>query len=221
MSLSRSRLEVAMTSVLVVCAVIMTSLVLNRELTPTRPTVAALGVSHLEGWRDYLATDKTFGPPSGRIRIVEFVDFQCPYCTVFARSLDSLRKLYPGEVFVAIRHYPLSMHKSAAKAARAAECAVQKGVFERFYNFAFGLPDSMWSARLAMIATAVGIADTGSFALCVDSEWAMQRVLRDSVDGARAGLSGTPMVIMNGWLFPGTPSVADMVAVIEQEGLVR
>jgi len=217
-----SRLEATLTSILVICAVVVTALVVKRELATGRPeSQGAPGLSFRQGWEEYFATDKTFGDPSGRIRVVEFVDFQCPFCTLFAHSLDTLRAMYPGEVYVAIRHFPLSMRRNAARAARAAECALRQGTFERFYQQAFSVPDSMWSERLSAVAEEMGIPEPDQLASCVETEWARERVARDSVDGVQAGVTGTPMVMMNGWVFPGTPSVRDMVAVIEREKLLR
>ena len=153
------------------------------------------------------------------MQIVEFVDFKCPYCTLFAQSLDSLFAMYPGEIHVSIRNFPLSVHRHAQIAARAAECSVEHKAFSAFHEHAYDFPDSVWSSA-EEIAGEIGVLDRPGFLSCVESDWAAQQVVRDSLDGVKAGIAGTPLVIINGWRFPGTPSLDDMLRLIERERLL-
>ena len=212
-----TKLEIVLTAILTLCAAVTTMLVLRREFALGRPPGGALEPQFRSDWKTFLANGKSLGVPTGRIKIVEFVDFQCPYCAVFANSLDSLMRLYPSEVYVVVRSFPLSMHPHAATAARAAECAAQQRAFERYYHRVFTQPDSIWFSRTSELALILGIPDTSEFSSCIASHWAETSVATDSTEGARLGLQGTPLVMLNGWMFPGTPSTADLVRVIERQ----
>src|SRR5687768_1017526 len=87
-------------------------------------------------WRDALGVARVIGPSTARIQIVEFADLECPFCKHFNKALKQARLIYPNDVAVAFVHLPLSIHRFARPAARAAECALVQGRFAEFIDVA-------------------------------------------------------------------------------------
>ena len=83
-----------------------------------------------EQWRDALAAGIRLGPADAPVQVVEFADFQCPYCARFELTVKTVREKYPDQVAFTFAHMPLPQHGFAESAARAAECADSQGRFE-------------------------------------------------------------------------------------------
>ena len=209
--------ERSATALLVACAVFLTGLVARRELggAAHQSDVPVLPPPHLvDGWADAQADGQVIGALNGRVTLVEFSDFQCPYCGYFYHTLDSLIAEFPHDLRVVYRHYPLqSIHPQARTAAVASECAARQGAFEPYYHALFRgqgmLPRSPWSE----LAQMTGL-DTLTFGECLRSQLTAGRLRSDSAMVTRLGLHGTPTVIVDGWELPGTPTREAVRAII-------
>jgi protein-disulfide isomerase len=139
------------------------------------------------------------GPAHAPVTIVEFADFQCPFCGAFARDTEhELLAAYRGKVRFVIRDFPISgLHPYAEKAAEAAECAYDQGKFWPYHDLLFAHQDALDDAHLKAYAKQVG-ADGRAFSRCLDSGRKAAVVAADEADGQRYGVSATPTFFING-----------------------
>ncbi|MBU2214234.1 DsbA family protein [Patescibacteria group bacterium] len=137
-------------------------------------------------------TDHIRGDADAVITIIEYSDFECPFCSRHAPTVDQLVEDYDGKVNLVFRHFPLGFHANAQKAAEATECAADQGGNDSFWGFHDALfekgvtPDSF-----ADYATELGL-DAGEFSDCLDSGEFEQKVKDDMAGGSKAGVRGTP-----------------------------
>jgi protein-disulfide isomerase len=153
-------------------------------------------------WRSYAAGTR-IGPADAAVTIIEFSDFQCPYCRVMAGRLRELRRKHPGEVALVYRHFPLSYHPYARSAARASVCADEQGRFEAFHDAVFARQDSLSEAAWPRLAKLAGVADAKRFDECLAGAASLARVERDVAAGRQLGISGTPSLLVNDALLTG------------------
>jgi protein-disulfide isomerase len=141
----------------------------------------------------------TKGSAKAPLTIVEYTDFECPFCARYAReSYPRLIREFvdAGRVRYVVRHLPLeSIHPSARGAAQAAECARQQGKFWEMHDRLFANPQALSRADLDRTADALGLA-MPAFRQCVDSPAAAAAVSRDLDEALRAGISATPSFII-------------------------
>jgi protein-disulfide isomerase len=216
MSLSLAKkAELVLTAVLAACAVTITLLFVRREFSPNREKPPA-DPTYLTGWRDYAVGDKTLGQANPAVTIIEFADFQCPYCRQFAVALDTVLADQRGRIKVYFRHYPLSIHRYAKAAAIAAECAAMSGDFPSFYHALFEYADSVGVWPWRTFARRAGIKDLTTFTTCLTGSAALLAVRTDSVAGNSLDIPGTPLVIVNGWVYRGAPTLTELAEAIRR-----
>jgi protein-disulfide isomerase len=191
------------TAVLICCALVITGLAVRRELMAARPAALAYTdqVRPVRDWRSYAAGSR-IGPAGAPVTIVEFSDFQCPYCRAMADRLRALRREHPGEVALVYRHFPLPYHPYARSAARASICADRQGRFEAFHDALF-TQDSLNDAIWGRLAETAGIPDRARFDECLVSDESLAQVERDIAAGTRLGITGTPAILVNDALITG------------------
>jgi protein-disulfide isomerase len=157
----------------------------------------------------------TLGADSSGVTLVEFADFECPYCRRFEKYIDSIRSL-GYHVRVVYRHFPLSIHRFAVPAARASECANEQGRFEQMHAILFANSDSLGLAPWWWFARTAGVRDSGRFDSCVRSPSAIRALQRDAVDGNRLGVHGTPTILMDGFKIEGVPPFDSLKAYVQR-----
>lgn len=192
------------TGALVVSALTLTGFRVRDYLAPT-PQAAR----QIEDGAEFAAAGQVIGPASPRVRIVEFADYQCPFCADAQAVLDSLMERYPGEVGVLYRHYPLSIHDSAHAAARAAECAGTVGAFERFHRYVFSNADSIGKQSWHWFAEGAGVANIATFDACVASGREFESIARDKTAGDELGVNATPTFVVGDLMLTGLPRLAE------------
>jgi protein-disulfide isomerase len=143
------------------------------------------------------------GPSAAVLTIVEFSDFQCPFCKRAVPYLQNVRQRYPGEIAVVYRTYPI--HEFAARAALAAECARERGRFEQFHDQLFAESDSIGKKSWGRYAKDVGIGDTLAFNACMSEAPAAASLSADSVAAAKLGVVATPTFLINDLKVVGFP----------------
>lgn len=138
------------------------------------------------------------GAATAPVTIVEFTDYECPFCrTHFDSTLEPLLARYGDRVRYAVKNYPIgSLHPRAFQAAEAAECAAEQGRFWPYHDRLFR-SRVLDRARLDTLARQTGL-DAARFARCVDSRAMSLRVQRDVADGNALGVGGTPSFFING-----------------------
>jgi hypothetical protein len=115
------------TAVLTICAAVVTGLLVRREFAGPAETARPAIRETVRDWQAYGDGRHRVGLEEAVVTIVEFSDFQCPFCRVAAGKLDSLRDEYPRDVAVVYRHFPVPQHRHAVAAAQASECAGAQG----------------------------------------------------------------------------------------------
>jgi protein-disulfide isomerase len=156
------------------------------------------------------------GPTSAPVTIVEFTDFQCPYCGQMAAALKQLEAKYAVQVRVVFRHFPLAIHPEAAKAAEAAVCADDQGKFWEMHDRLFANQKALAVADLKRHASALGLDGT-AFAGCLDSARHAPLIQKDRQDGERDGVTGTPAVFINGRPVFGLAPTTELMQVVDEE----
>ena len=151
--------------------------------------------------------DPVIGSPDAPVTMIEFSDFECPYCgRFFTDTLPELRRDYidTGKVRLVYRDFPLYPrinHPNSINAAEAAECANAQGKFEQYHDSLFE-NQAVWSgsadtAYFKTLANELGL-DTGKFNSCLDNHEKKAEVDKDISDGEAVGVSGTPTFFING-----------------------
>jgi protein-disulfide isomerase len=147
---------------------------------------------------DVTADDDPFlGPQDALVTIIEFSDFQCPYCRSVQPTLKQLLQDYQGKIKLVFRDFPLrNIHPQAQKAAEAAQCAAEQQQFWPYHDKLFA-STSLQIQELKQYAQELGLS-MEQFTACLDSNKYAQEVERDLQDGMNAGVNATPSFFING-----------------------
>jgi len=157
------------------------------------------------------------GNPRAQVMIVEFSDFQCPFCRKVQQTLSSLLAKYEGRVSLAYRDFPLrGMHGQAELGAESSRCAGEQGKFWEYHDLLFENPEKLNRNGLLELARNAKL-DEKQFDSCVSSGKYRPEVERDLQDGIRAGVMGTPGIFINGILLSGAQPEAAFEKVIKSE----
>ena len=142
------------------------------------------------------------GPENARITLIEFSDFQCPYCRVAAPQLHEVLKAFPTQVKLIFKQFPLDIHSQAALAAAASVAAQKQGKFWQMHDALFA--DRANITRAAVISLARNFSlDIPRFTADLDSKETNAKVVQDITDGNHAGVEGTPTLFIDGQRFNG------------------
>lgn len=174
-------------------------------LKPPRVQVAANGPSQ--------------GPETAPVTIVEFSDFQCPYCRRVLPALEQIRERYPEQVRIVYRNFPLSGHTRARPAAEASLCADEQGQFWPYHDKLFENSRTLGDEDLKRYAGEVGL-DVAAFEQCYGEKRFAAQVESDIQAGRAAGVSGTPAFFVNGVMISGAKPAETFYEAIDSE-LVR
>ncbi|MBP9762518.1 thioredoxin domain-containing protein [Patescibacteria group bacterium] len=162
-----------------------------------------------------VADAPSIGPVNAPLTIVEFLDFDCPFCKAAFPSVRELQARFGTQVRLVIRHFPLQeLHPTAEIAARAAACAHKTGHFWVYHDKLFANQDARTEEALLRFAVESGM-DGNQFKKCLQSDEIRQLVQRDFDDGIRAGAVGTPTFFFNGTRIPGWGESEVMAYLIE------
>jgi len=156
------------------------------------------------------------GPKDAPVTIVEFSDFECPYCGAAHDTVEQVMNTYAGKVRLVYRQFPLSFHPHAAKAAEASLCAADQGKFWEFHDVLFKNQKKLEPADLKAHASEVGM-DAQKFSQCLDSGEKKKAVDADQQAGLAAGVGGTPAFFINGVFLNGAQPIDEFKKVIDGE----
>lgn len=172
------------------------------ELAPPQAKVAA-------------AESLAFGPKNAPVTLVEFADYECPYCQKVAPDMKKLMADLGDKVTFEYRDFPLPMHARAEKAAEAARCASKQNKFWEFHDEIFHSKE-LDTDQLKAQARALKL-DTNLFDKCLDSGEEAAAIEKDKKEGIRLGISGTPSFFINGHYLSGALDYAALRQVVEQQ----
>ena len=180
------KLDTVITVTLVVCALVTTGILIHRELFSSSARSARPAEQKpvlIAHWRDDLGKGTRLGPAEAPVQLLEFADFECPYCAGFHKDVKELRVRYPTQVTLTYVHFPLPGHRFALPAARVAECAGDQGRFEAMYDLLFDQQDQFGLKAWSEFATEAGVPDDATFETCIKRIDPIRRV----VEGEQLG----------------------------------
>jgi len=156
------------------------------------------------------------GPVDAPIVLIEYTDFQCPFCTRVQPTLDALMKRYDGQIRHVFKNLPLPMHKEAQLAGAASLCAQDQGKFWEYRDWLFANQRTL--SRDSMVAKAGDFGmDAEVFTSCIDGGSHLAAVRADMAEANSFGITGTPGFLVNGRVLTGAQPMEDFEAIIDQE----
>jgi len=157
------------------------------------------------------------GKPTAPVTIVEFGDFQCPYCAQAEATLQAVLAKHPDDVRLVFRHFPLTeLHPNAQISAVAAVCADQQGKFWELHDAMYRDQGALSAAALQVAAARAGV-DTDRYAQCMQDPQALQVINSDLRAGTEAGVAGTPAFFVNGRPLGGNVPLEAFEAILKDE----
>ena len=156
------------------------------------------------------------GNAQAPVTIVEFSDFECPYCGSVQPAIQEIRRQYPDQVRFVFKHFPLPFHSKAKAAHLAALCAEESGKFWEYRDQLFKNQKALERNDLIRYAEDLGIPSE-SFKTCLEGEKYQAKIDQDISEGLRSGVNGTPSFFVNGRPFAGGQSAASFQQIIEEE----
>jgi protein-disulfide isomerase len=173
------------------------------SLEPPRQKVAAAG-------------RPTRGPSTAPVEVIEFSDFQCPYCLRANPIVTQVLNAYGDKIKFTYRHYPLGNHPDARPAAEASECADDQGKFWPYHDRLFATPNRLSADDLKQDAAALGL-DAAQFNACIDGHKHKADIDADVAAGDEAGVDGTPAFFINGRMISGAQPFDVFKRIIDEE----
>ena len=173
-------------------------------LDPPRYTVATAAI------------DPVRGVASAPITIVEFSDYQCPFCARVNPTLEQVRKTYGDKVKIIFKDFPLPNHPQAPKAAEAAHCAGEQGKYWEMHDHMFANQRALNVPELKQYASALGL-DAAKFGQCLDSGKHAGLVALGTAQGEKMGVNSTPTLYINGRALIGAQPFEAFKQIIDEE----
>lgn len=165
--------------------------------------------------------DHVIGPRNAEIVVVEYGDFECPYCAAAEPVLRALRRALAGSLLFAFRHFPLAeAHPHALHAAEAAEAADAQGKFWEMHDCLFEHQDALEDEDLLEYAGEIGCKVDQFVKDMAENRYAAG-VREDFLSGVRSGVNGTPAIFINGLRYDGPRDLDSLLAAIKQVAAVR
>ena len=148
--------------------------------------------------------DYYVGNKNAKVVLIEYTDFECPFCLKHAETAKKIKETYGDKILFVARHFPLSFHANAQKAAEAAECACEQGKFWLMYDalFAANKTKEMGVEKWKSEAKKFGL-NAAKFNECLDSGKYADKIAEEIASGSAAGVDGTPATFINGQLVSG------------------
>lgn len=163
-----------------------------------------------------LDDDPTYGPEDAKVKIVEFSDFECPYCVRNVATMNKIKEEYKDQISTTFRDFPLDFHKDAKNAAMASQCAFEQNKFWEYYDIVYRNQDTIDKESLKKYAKELKL-DTKKFNQCLDDEKYNEEVEKDIKDGVEAGVTGTPATFINGRKVVGAQPFEVFQEIIDEE----
>ena len=156
------------------------------------------------------------GPADARITLIEFSDFECPYCSAAVKEVDAVMAAYPKDIRLIYKQFPLETHPHAQMAAEASLAANEQGKFWEMYEILFKNFRRLSAQNILAFAQELGL-DMNKFKADVESEKFKAVIDKDLADGEKAGVYGTPAFYINGQQYNGQLTLAALKPIIEKD----
>lgn len=180
-----------------------------------QPQIPALPTARTIVQFDITKANHVRGDFNAPITLVEFSDFECPYCERHYPTLNKVLSEYKGKVRLVYKHFPLSFHPNGQKAAEASECADEQGKFWAYHDKLFENQPAGYSLdKFKQWSKDLGL-NSKKFNDCLDSGKYAQKVKDDSQEGVAKGVQGTPATFVNGQLVSGAVPYESLKQIID------
>lgn len=160
--------------------------------------------------------DPVKGNKDAVVQIIEFSDFQCPYCKRNVDIMKQIQEEYGDKVAIVFRDFPLSFHDKAQKAAEASECAHEQNKYWEYHDYLFDNQQALAVDDLKKAAEKLGL-DTKKFNECLDTDRYKEEIEKDVEAGQLVGVNGTPAAFINGKLVNGAQPFETYKSIIDSE----
>jgi protein-disulfide isomerase len=158
--------------------------------------------------------DHVLGPPTATVTLLEYGDYECPFCRAAQDSVERLLQVAGDEMRYAYRHFPLTqIHPHAQQAAEASEAAAEQGAFWEMHRLLFDRQERLGARDLLGYAAALGL-DVRRFATELEAGAHAARVREDFMSGVRSGVNGTPTFFVNGRRHNGGYDLGSLLAAL-------
>lgn len=154
------------------------------------------------------------GNKNAQVKLVEYSDFQCPFCARHSPTLKRILSEYGDKVSLEYKHFPLSFHHLAVPAAVASECAAEQGKFWEFHDKIFNNQAQLSQVNLDLWAKQVGV-DMDDYLKCLSSNRFQAKITAETTAGGQVGVQGTPTTFVNGTIFVGAVPYEGLKAAID------
>jgi predicted DsbA family dithiol-disulfide isomerase len=162
------------------------------------------------------AAHPTLGPKNAPVTVIEFADFQCPFCKRSEDAVKAIHEKYGDRIQLVFMDFPLSFHPHAMPAANAARCANAQGKFWQYHDALFADQSKLEPADLKATAKTLGL-DTAKFNACFDKNQYSEAIQQDLEEGHRLNVNGTPTFFIDGREIVGAQPPENFVSIIDQE----
>jgi protein-disulfide isomerase len=186
--------------------------------TPGQPAPAAPRPAMIssEVYRVEVGQAPVTGAKQPKVTLIEFSDFECPYCSRMTDTVHKLLKDFPNELAVSFKHFPLPMHPNAVPAALAAEAAREQGKFWEMHDKLFANQRALGRPELEKYAQELGL-DLTRFKASLDQQTTKQVIEAQQKEGQTFGVRGTPSSFVNGRFMRGAQPYEAFKGVIQEE----
>lgn len=210
---TKDKISLVFTGVLVICAIIITGFVIRQQFfsPESQPQLR-----QVENWQQLELKGQQTGFENAPVQIIEFFDYQCPYCKSVQPAVQAIQQKYASEVSVTYTHFPLSGHTYAFKAAMAAECAGRQDNFQSFHDLLFANQGQIGTFAYDSLATEAGVSDIAAFQRCMENEETAQIVESGLNLAKELGINAIPTFIINGKLISGDLPQEHLESLVEE-----
>jgi protein-disulfide isomerase len=160
--------------------------------------------------------DPFLGTDGAPIEIIQFAEFQCPYCGKVGDTMEKLLETYPGKLKIVYRDFPLGFHDRAIPAAISANCAGEQGKYWEMHAELMSNQTALEDSHFRSYATKIGL-DLDKWSVCLGDPAQEAEVKKDMADAAEVGVTGTPAFFVNGVLLSGAVPFEQFKSIIDKE----
>jgi len=184
------------------------------SLSTAPAPVSTSGPTKLPGQLTILPADPVRGSSAAVVTLIEFSDFQCPYCAQVAPILASVVAQSGGRVRLVWKDFPLPVHAEALPAAEAAQCAAQQGKFWEYHDQLFQNQDKLGAAFYQVLGTQLGLA-AEPFQRCLTQHELKPFIERNVAEGSAIGIDATPSLVIGNQVHRGVFTAEELAQFIK------
>jgi protein-disulfide isomerase len=199
--------------ILVICALIVIILLLRKEFSGNN---TELKFSIVGNWKELIPEDEKTNGNYSKVYLVEFFDYECPYCSILDATLDTIQSKYGDKIKIIRYHFPLNIHPLAYRTAIAAECAESQGMFDSYHKELMANQYKLNSINYTEVARLIGIKELGKFQKCVDEEETADVIANNVRLAKEYKVNGTPTLIINNKMISGAINTEEIEKIINE-----